>query len=335
MPNAPRRGKPGWGDGVKDNGRPHIFGPVPSRRLGRSLGVDPIPFKTCCYDCVYCQLGRTTNLTGERKAYVAATTLIGELEAWLARDETADYITLSGSGEPTLSTEIGEVIAWAQAHTQIPVAVLTNGGLLWRADVRWQVAKADLLIPSLDAATEDVFRRVNRPAPGLELAEVINGLVAARSECRGQIWLEVMLVAGLNDSDEHLRALRDAIDRIGPQRVQVNTVVRPGAEPIAQAVSQDVLDRARQLLGPSAEVVVPRSEHPGSYAPTSGVRDVLALLHRRPCTLGDVADGLGLHLNEVAKHMEALLERSAVRAVVEAGTTYYAAADELPESSPE
>lgn len=303
----------------------HVFGPVPSRRLGRSLGVDPVPFKTCCYDCVYCQLGRTTDLTTERRPYVPAATLIDELAAWLARGGHADYITLSGSGEPTLNSEVGEVIAWARAHAHTPVAVLTNGALLWREEVRRDVSCADVLIPSLDAAAGDVYRQVNRPAPGVDLEQVVEGLVAARLECRGQMWLEVMLVAGLNDTPEHLRALRRASDHVRPDRVHLNTVVRPPAEPGVMPLAAADMAGAQRVLGPRAELIAPRTEHPAEHQEANRADDLMALLRRRPCTLEDVAVALGVHRAEAAKCLAPLLQDATVRTIRTLGTTYYAA----------
>jgi wyosine [tRNA(Phe)-imidazoG37] synthetase (radical SAM superfamily) len=287
--------------------------------------VDPVPLKTCCYNCVYCQLGRTTNLTAERQPYVPAATLIDELAAWLARGEPADVLTLSGSGEPTLNSEIGEVVRWARHHTAIPIAVLTNGALLWQADVRRDIWDADLLIPSLDAATEDTFRRLNRPAAGLELDQVVEGLVAARRECRGEMWLEIMMVAGFNDRDEELAALRRAVDRIQPRRVQINTVARPPAEASARPLSNRALRRIRERLGPRAELVRPRRPPQPSELAHAAPGAILALLRRRPCTVSDIAAALSLHPNEVAKLLEQLLAAAAIGTVTRYGASYYVA----------
>lgn len=304
----------------------HLFGPVPSRRLGRSLGVDPVPFKMCTFDCVYCQLGRTTALTTQREPYVSADTLIGELQAWLDAGGTADIITLSGSGEPTLNAEVGEVIAWLKRHAEIPVGVLTNGSLLWQDEVRRDVAQADLLIPSLDAARAPEFTRVNRPCPGLELPQIVEGLVAARRDCSGELWLEVMLVAGYNDSDEDLQALRETIERIDPGRVQINTVLRPPAEQDARPLSAEGLVLAQEALGAKAEIVAPLDGSAlGEDGPQGTLDDVRALLRRRPCTLADVAAGLGVHRNEAAKYVAKLAADDEISAVARDGQIYYGA----------
>ncbi len=304
----------------------HLFGPVPSRRLGRSLGIDPVPMKTCTFDCIYCQLGRTTNHTDQRAAFVPAETVIGELETWIVSGGTADYITLSGSGEPTLNTGVGEIIAWIKEHTNIPVVVLTNGSLLWRDDVRREIAQADFLMPDLDAVTPEVFAQVNRPCCGLQIEQIVEGLVAARRDCASTMWLEVMLCAGLNDTPEELAALRAAIDRIEPDEVQINTVVRPPSESFARPLSPEALKRAQEALGPRAEIIVALDR---DYAALAGgeqaLEDVLALLTRRPCTMQDIATGLSLHINEVSKHVSHLLEDGKILAEQRGEQQFYRA----------
>ncbi len=300
----------------------HVFGPVPSRRLGRSLGVDLVPFKTCTYDCVYCQLGRTSRKTDVRRVFVPAEEIIEELARTLERGVAADAITLSGSGEPTLNSEIGEVIRWLRGHTSIPVVVLTNGALLSCDEVRSDIRSADLVIPSLDAATAEVFERVNRPCPSLGVGRVIEGLVALRRDRQQPIWLEIMLVAGLNDSAAELTAIRRALDGIKPDRVQINTVTRPPAETWATPVTEDPLRTAVELLGPAAETI-PQTcpSHLVSGGEDLCAR-ILALLHRRPCTVADMAAGLSVHPNEVAKYLPSLLVSRAILTREHAGTIY-------------
>ena len=174
----------------------YIFGPVPSRRLGRSLGVDLVPFKTCTYDCIYCQLGRTTNKTIQRKEWVPLDDVVTELETKLSSQP--DYITLSGSGEPTLYSRTGELIDRIKAVTNVPVAVLTNGSLLWNQEVRARLMNADLVVPSLDAGDEAMFRAVNRPHEDISFERMLQGLIDFRHEFQGKYWLEVFLLAGHN-----------------------------------------------------------------------------------------------------------------------------------------
>ncbi|MCK4625431.1 MAG: radical SAM protein, partial [Phycisphaerae bacterium] len=170
----------------------YIFGPVPSRRLGRSLGVDLVPFKTCSYDCIYCQLGRTTNKTIQRKEWVPLDDVVAELKTNLSSQP--DYITLSGSGEPTLYSRTGELIDRIKAVTDVPVAVLTNGSLLWNQEVCAQLMNADLIVPSLDAGDEMMFRAVNRPHEDISFEKMLKGLIEFRREYQGQYWLEVMFL---------------------------------------------------------------------------------------------------------------------------------------------
>ena len=302
----------------------HLYGPVPSRRLGRSLGIDLIPYKVCTYDCIYCQLGYTTTHTLQRDEYVDTTQVLSEVEAWLAEDGQANYLTFSGSGEPTLHSRIGEMIAAVRAMTDIPVAVLTNGSLLWQPQLREQVCTADLLVPSLDAATPAAFAEVNRPAPGLSLDQVIAGLQATKNQAIGEMWLEVMLVAGYNDSIEQLEALRTAIDAIEPNRVQINTVVRPPAEAAAEPLSAEALQQAQQMLGPRAEVIAPLDAAQLMMAERQRTEaEVLELLRRRPCTLDDIAAGLGMHRNEVLKYIDGLLSRKEITISQRNENTFY------------
>ena len=295
----------------------YVFGPVPSRRLGRSLGVDLVPYKTCTYDCVYCQLGPTTTKTCRRRPYVSANDITDELAAWLdnAIDPSPDYVTLAGSGEPTLNSDIGQVIRWLKEHTHLPVAVLTNGSLLKLREVRRAVAAADLLLPSLDAGRPGTFRQVNRAPGSLRLPHVADGLIAARQETAGAMWLEVMLLAGLNDDEEELQSLRRLIDRIQPERVQINTVTRPPAESCARALDEEGLSKAAMILGPKAEVIAASQPQLRASAGEDGVSArIVELLRRRPCTVTGIAVGLGVHVNAVVKHLGQLLRCGGVRA---------------------
>jgi wyosine [tRNA(Phe)-imidazoG37] synthetase (radical SAM superfamily) len=235
--------------------RPLVFGPKRSRRLGRSLAVDVIPRKTCPLDCVYCELGRTDHLTLERKEYVRADAVLEELREVLRNQEgEIDYITLSASGEPTLNSKLGEIIREIKRMTTIPVAVLTNGVLLFREDVRKDLLAADVVLPSLDAVSDHAFEAINRPHGRLDIEEVIDGLIAFRREFTGQIWLEILLVKGINDTPEELALLKSASERIGPDIIHLNTVVRPPAEGWARRVEVEDLRRIRRYFGPTCRV---------------------------------------------------------------------------------
>jgi wyosine [tRNA(Phe)-imidazoG37] synthetase (radical SAM superfamily) len=303
--------------------RRFVYGPVPSRRLGFSLGVDILPFKTCTLDCVYCQLGRTPRTTNRRRSWFPAKDILAQVRAALESGQRIDAVTFSGSGEPTLNRDLGRLIRAIKKLTGIPVVVLTNGTLLSRKDVRDDLAAADIVVPSLDAATAARFRRVNRPHRSLKAGKVIDGLFAFRKGFKGEIWLEIMLVKGVNDSPAHLQALKKAADRIRPDRIHLNTVVRPPAEVRAEPLSPAALEKARRLFGPSAEVIA-SFEKEGQVAGRVDLEeDVLAAVGRRPETVDDIAASLGRHRDEVLKTLDHLLRRKRVRAVVHRGRTFY------------
>ena len=282
----------------------HVFGPVPSRRLGRSLGVDLVPFKTCSYDCIYCQLGRTNCKTTERREWAPAPAVLDELKAKLACQP--DYITLSGSGEPTLHVRLGEMIARIQAMTAVPVAVLTNGSLLWQKAVREEVALADVVLPSLDAGDDRLFQTVNRPHSEVTFERLVSGLEQFRRQFSGQYWLEVMLLEGHSAFPDQVSKIAEWVRRIGPDRVQLNTATRPPAEEFAVPVSPSRLAELAALFSPKAEVIA--AYHPWQNPALTGADEqtILELLRRRPCTDADVANALGLRLVEVAKRLEIL-----------------------------
>jgi wyosine [tRNA(Phe)-imidazoG37] synthetase (radical SAM superfamily) len=305
----------------------HLYGPVPSRRLGRSLGIDMAPYKTCCFDCVYCQLGRTTNHTMRLAEYVPTGEVLAEVEAWLERDGGADYLTFSASGEPTLNSALGAAIAGVKAMTDIPVALLTNGALLWMDCVREAALLADLLIPSLDAATPGTLQAVNRPCDGLTLERIVRGIQRTVAEFEGPTWLEVMLVKGVNDSEGELRAIRAAVEEIKPTEVQINTVVRPVPGGAAERLGDEELARARDLLGPRARVIPSAWEHGAPERSAASEEDVLRLVSYRPCTLRDIARGLAMHPNEIIKYVDHLLADGAIGSKAIEGETYYTRAD--------
>jgi wyosine [tRNA(Phe)-imidazoG37] synthetase (radical SAM superfamily) len=239
-------------------GFPHLFGPVFSRRLGRSLGIDLLPYKTCSLDCVYCECGATTKLTTQRAEFVPVERVIGELDQYLGKKPELDYVTFSGSGEPTLHAGIGKIIAHLKKrHPRYRVAVLTNGTLFSRAEVRQSVLGADLIVPSLDGATPEAFQAIDRPAPGITVEKVIEGLVALRDEYRGTFVLEVFIVPGVNDTNREVEALRAAAERIRPDAIQLNRLDRPGTEGSVQMASDELLALLAQALEPLPVFVVP------------------------------------------------------------------------------
>ena len=290
----------------------YLYGPVPSRRLGLSLGVDIVPLKVCTLNCVYCQLGRTTQKSVERRDFVAIDAVLAELKERLAQGPQADFITISGSGEPTLNARLGELIDGIRAITDIPIAIITNGTLLHRQDVRADCAKADVVLPSLDAGDERGFQRVNRPHKDISIEKLISGLCKFREEFAGQLWLEVFLVEGLNTDAEQIAKIRAAIALIRPDKVQLNTAVRPAAEPNVRIVDAEKLHAIAAGLGENCEVVADFSpgRHPEHLPSTA--ESVLSMLKRRPCSLDDICSGLGIHRNDALKHISHLQKQGLI-----------------------
>lgn len=301
----------------------YIYGPVPSWRLGRSLGVDIVPFKTCSFNCIYCETGRTTNLTLERKEYVSKTSVIEELKAFLSKRKNINYITFSGSGEPTLNSRIGEMISEVKKLTDIPVAVVTNSSLLNREEVRRELREADVVLPSLDVVSQSLFESLNRPHPSLKIEEIIKGLIEFREEFKNKIWLEVLLVKGINDAPEEIRKLAEVIEKIKPDKVQLNTVIRPPAEEEVFALNQKELRSIQRQLPGKVEVVrkfkkISKGEHIEKLE-----TDIKNLLKRRPCTLSDISSALRVNSKEVMKNLTILERRAEIKAELHNRKRYY------------
>jgi wyosine [tRNA(Phe)-imidazoG37] synthetase (radical SAM superfamily) len=298
-----------------------VYGPVPSRRLGRSLGVDLVPFKTCTFDCVYCQLGRTTHKTVRRRRWLEAAEVIAGVRDGLASEP--EVIALAGSGEPTLHVGLGEVIDGVKELTSVPVAVITNGSLLGRPSLRRELAAADIVLPSLDAPDDGLFSLVNRPHASLQFAEVVRGMTAFREGYAGQMWLEILLLDGLTGTAAEVERLAALTALIAPDRIQLNTVVRPPSESLAEPVAGDRLWEFAEYFTPRAEVIA----HAATASRTGvAVRaDVLTLIARRPCTVDDIAAGLGVHRNAALKAAEALVAEGAAEQRRHQGGAFYAA----------
>ncbi|MCX6564865.1 MAG: radical SAM protein [Candidatus Aminicenantes bacterium] len=301
----------------------HLYGPVPSRRLGYSLGVDLLPFKTCSMDCLYCQLGDGAKTTVRRKSFVPVKTVLAEIDKVLRSGTQVDAITFSGSGEPTLHPGLGRLIREIKRRTSLPVIVLTNSSLLTRPSVRKDVAAADIVVPSLDAVRERVFKKINRPHPALSAAGIIAGLVAFRKIYRGRIWLEVLLVKGLNDRPADLRALKKAIARIRPDRVQLNTVVRPPADSSARPLGPKDLEKVRGFLGEKAEIIA-KFKKIGRISGTADIPGrVLDFVRRRPETVERIAEALGATPEAVGGVCRQLKKEGMIRSVVHRGRVFF------------
>ena len=304
-------------------GPAYIYGPVPSRRLGYSLGVDILPFKTCSMDCLYCQLGSGAKTTVRRKEYVPAAAVLAQIRAALAGSRRIDAVTFSGSGEPGLNSGIGKIIRGLKRTTDIPVVVLTNSSCLVSQKGRQEFLAADIVVPSLDAATPRIFRKINRPHASLKVDKIIDGLVRFRREFAGRIWLEIMLVKGVNDGPVHLKKLKEAVARIRPDKVQLNTVVRPPAERSARPLNRAQLEKIRVFFGENAEIIADFKAG-GRRADAGHIRQaILTAVQRRPMTVRDMSLSLGRPVEEIRRYAHDLVEQGRLDRLRHKKSDYY------------
>lgn len=310
----------------------HLFGPVNSRRLGLSLGVDLVPAKICNFDCIYCEVGVTTGLTVKRREYTPTSEILAELDDFfgdLDKDSPGwpDCVTLTSSGEPTLHTGIGAVIRYIKQQLDIPVAVLTNGALLSDPQVRLDLLAADIVVPSLDAARSATLAAINRPAPECASPEkIIEGLVAFGEEFGGTIWLEILLAADVNDSDEDIDALVAAVDRIRPDLVQLNTVVRPPAESWVRPLPEEKMKAiAARFKDCRVEIIADYSGRAAKRSEQPEKMEILEMLKRRPCTKTDICEATGLDGADVDRLLNELEGSSLIRETIHDGREYYQA----------
>ena len=304
----------------------HLFGPVPSRRLGMSLGVDLIPHKICSLNCVYCECGRTTKLTHERKEYVPVDDIYKELTDFFKDNPDPEYITFSGAGEPTLHSHIGKVLEFIkELRPEIPVAVLTNGSLFGDSEVRKELMQADLVLPSLDAATDADLRKINRPARSFTIDKYIQGLIDFSNEFEGAIWMEVLILPGYNDDMDNIHALKEALLKIKPDRIQINTLDRPGTvEGLRAATSAELEKIVRYWNLENVEIIAPVQERQDMKSYRTDVENtILETLTRRPCTLADLEKILGLHINEINKYLSVLEESGSIETTNQERGVFY------------
>jgi wyosine [tRNA(Phe)-imidazoG37] synthetase (radical SAM superfamily) len=304
----------------------YLFGPVNSRRLGHSLGIDLLPEKTCNFNCIYCEVGPNQRFTCDRAEYTSTAEILAELESFLAQQTKKlhfDILTITASGEPTLHSGIGEIIRHAKKLTSKPVSVLTNGSLLHLTEVRNELAVADIVIPSLDAAQPGSFKKVNRPAGCVTLESVLTGIKEFRNDFSKELWLEILLVKGINDSTEDLACLKKEVRRIRPDRLQLNTVTRPPLEPWAAPLSPEAMQEAARFLSGSAEALTDfraATAEPSSQASES---DVLSILQRRPCTAQDIAQALNLKPDAASMLLTKLQDAGRTRKTDHDGKEYF------------
>ncbi len=304
----------------------YLFGPVNSRRLGLSLGIDLVPAKICNFNCIYCEVGPTTVFTCDRKEYTPTADIIEEIDNFLATvnpSRPVDVFTITGSGEPTLHTGLTEIIRHLKDKTGKPVAVLTNGSLLHLKEVREALRDADIVIPSLDAAREESFRKINRPSQCARLKEIIDGLSLFCAEFKGKLWLEILLAKDINDSPEDITALQEALGRIKPAKIQLNTVVRPPLESFARALTEKELNDIGCQLPGKVEIIADFHKRERTDVQPAKKTELLEMLKRRPCTEADICEALNLDDKSTAKLIHLLKKSGEIIQTVHQGKNYY------------
>ncbi len=304
------------------NSYKYLFGPVPSRRLGRSLGVDLIPFKTCTMNCRFCQLGDSACALSERAEYVPMAEVLAELVQWNEFDGQADHITLAGSGEPTLHTGFGEVLRWIKNNTDIPSVLLSNGTLFHLPEVRAGAALADKVKVTLSAWDEASFQQIHRPAPGVTFKQLVEGERAFRQEFSGELSVEVFIVEGMNSAASDVEKIAALVETINPDRIDLNTAVRPPADSGVQAISPEQLAKLAKILGPKAEGVA-SFKKPSAPALEVTPEALLGLIQRHPATAGQLAKDYNAPLDSILKTLDALVADGRLCAEERDGETYY------------
>ena len=307
----------------------YVFGPVASRRLGISLGVDLLPYKTCSLDCIYCECGRTTDLVIERKRFVDPLAILEEIKEIVTTEKHIDYITFSGAGEPTLNKDIGYIIQGIKKITDIPVAVLTNGTLLHLKEVRDELLNANLVLPSLDAVTPAVFAVINRPHPALDIETIIRGLMDFRNDFKGQIWLEVFIAKGINDSEEELDKIYGVVKEMQPDRVQLNSLDRPPAIEGVQPVDMDTLEKImKKWQGLPVDIIkrIRKREEIVSFSKNLE-SNILNTIRRRPLTIEDLETLTGKKRLELYKYIDVLEKEKKISPQIVADKIFYSSTD--------
>lgn len=302
----------------------YFYGPVPSRRLGFSLGVNLLPKKICSFDCIYCQLGKTGKKSIQRFSWVNLSRFKKELAKIIKKHPKIDHITISGCGEPTLHKNLDRIISSIKevSRNKYPVCVITNSSLLDRGDVRKELSQADLIIPSLDAVSPRLFHKIDRPDKAIKLGKIIDGLVKLRKEFRGKIWLEIMLVGNLNDTLTEARKFKKIIAKINPDKVQLNLPVRPTGSKISFPQYQKI-KAMQKAIGPKAEIISSFYRQAQRKFSSSIKEDIISFLKSRPADLGDLAKSLGISSKEANKYLQELLNKKIIRKDIHCGKIYF------------
>jgi len=307
----------------------YVFGPVPSRRLGQSLGIDTIPLKTCNWNCVYCQLGRSVPMTSERREYFPRADILAEVEQVLAAHQTGeiDWVTFVGSGEPTLHSGIGWLIRQVKTLTNLPVAVITNGSLLYLPEIREELSAADAVLPTLDAGNAWLYRQINRSGQRFTFDQLVEGLYLFRQTYPGKLWIQLMLIQGMNDTEEALQELAILLDYIQPDQVHITLPVRPPAEAWVRPSDESGLRRAEEILGKVVPISTPAASEARAVRVGDLAKTVLSVVTRHPMQEEELLILLSRwSADEVHAALDDLAGRREVQAVERNGQTFWSAA---------
>ncbi|MBU0650842.1 radical SAM protein [bacterium] len=310
----------------------YIFGPVLSRRLGVSLGVDLVPYKTCSFDCLYCECGGTTDKTIKRKVYINAEKIIKEIDDYLKTNPELDYVTLGGSGEPTLNKDLSKIIDFVKdKYPEYKVAVLTNSSLFGDKDVFDSLLRADLVVPSLDSGRQETFEKINRPCQGIVLEEMINNLIEFSKEYKGKIWLEIFLIPGINDNDQELDCIKNHIEKMRVDRVDLNTLDRPGTDVSVTAMSYENLQKAAEKFKEfnvnvlsrdkqKKKIVYDHEHHEKQYRLKYAI---ISAIKRRPCTFDDLSGMFNVDKEVLRDLLSGMVEKGNIKVVAQGGLEFY------------
>lgn len=273
------------------------------------MGVSVTPKKACTLDCIYCQLGKTTKKTIKRFFYVDILELKKELAKIIAGCPKIDYISISGSGEPTLHKRLDKIITAIKSVTnnKYPVAVITNSSLLYQKEVRQELKGADLIVPSLDAAAKKTFYLIDRPHKQITFQKIISGLINLRKEFKGQIWLEIMLLGGINDSLEEASKFKRLVNKINPDKIQLNLPIRPAGVDIALPDYARV-KKIKKIIGKKCEIVSSFYKETQKKFSQSVQKDIIKYLNIRPATMKDLEKSVGLKKPVLAKQIKRMLD---------------------------
>lgn len=293
----------------------YIFGPVPSRRLGVSLGVDLVKKKTCNLDCVYCECGHTEKTVNERKSYVDKNKVLEEIKDFIEKGNYLDYITFSGWGEPTLNSDIGDIIKEIKRITDVKVAVITNGTLLWMKEVREALMDADVVMPSLDAVSKNVFEKINRPDKTLDIEKIVEGIIEFSNNYNGELKLEIFIIEGINTDKDEIEKFKDVIKKINPSVVQLNSLDRPAPENWVKKAENDILEKIKEDINyKSVEIIskYKKRENIKNYSLNSEEL-ILNMIEKRPCTIEDISEVTGITKGDINKYLDILEKEKKIK----------------------